>query len=107
MDLLDEASSRLKLQHQSKPEIIDQIDHEILTLSIENEALKKEIDKSSIQRRDVVQQKITAKKLESAELTKRWQAERKKVEERNALRSRLDQCRIDLERAKRDANFAL
>ena len=107
MDLLDEASSRLKLQHQSKPEVIDQIDHEILTLSIENEALKKETDKASIQRRDVVQLKIAAKKHESAELTRRWLAARKKVEERNALRARLDQCRVDLERAKREANFAL
>eukprot|EP00042_Codosiga_hollandica_P049555 m.577358 g.577358 ORF g.577358 m.577358 type:complete len:751 (-) comp57909_c0_seq2:35-2287(-) len=105
IDLLDEAASRLRLQQESKPESIDHLDHEILTLQIELAALSRESDKASKERRVKVLEKIAAKKKEVEDLTKRWDGEKERVLERNKLREQLDQNRIDLEKAKRASDF--
>ena len=102
---MDEAASRLRLQQESKPEIIDQLDHDILTLKIELEALKKETDRASSDRRVRVQERIDSKATESASLTRQWEDERQRVLQHNKLREQLDAARIELDRAKRAADY--
>jgi ATP-dependent Clp protease ATP-binding subunit ClpB len=105
IDLVDEAAFCLRLQQESKPEAIDRLEHDILTLRIEQEALKKETDKASLDRRTKVAQRLQDKEVEVAELTKRWHQEKAALDARKNMRERLDQLRVDFERAKRNGDF--
>eukprot|EP00053_Salpingoeca_punica_P015011 m.137217 g.137217 ORF g.137217 m.137217 type:complete len:797 (-) comp16600_c1_seq1:1555-3945(-) len=105
IDLVDEAASRLRLQQESKPEAVDRLEHDILTLRIELEALKKETDRASIERREKVQQKLKDKEEDVARLTEAWTKEKQAIDERKQLREKLDVLRAELERAKRNSDF--
>lgn len=73
---MDEAASRLRLQQESKPEVIENLDRAIITLRIELEALSKETDYDSKQRREKAQKELEQKQLEAVNLTKIWQKEK-------------------------------
>ncbi len=73
---MDEAASRLRLQQESKPEQIEDLDRQIITLKIELEALRKETDPASAERRQKVESEIARVEGKSQELTKAWQEER-------------------------------
>ncbi|EGD74557.1 ClpB [Salpingoeca rosetta] len=107
VDLVDEAASRLRLQQESKPESIDSLDHDILTIKIELEALKKEKDEGSRRRRELLNNQLKEKQKEVDELTARWQEERREIEQRNEDRERLDKLRIDLQNAMRRGDYEL
>ncbi|MFX6483812.1 hypothetical protein ABTG06_18780, partial [Acinetobacter baumannii] len=79
IDLMDEAASRLRMQVDSKPEELDELDRRIIQLKIEREALKKETDRSSQDRLEKLEIDLAALEEEAAALTARWQAEKSKL----------------------------
>jgi ATP-dependent Clp protease ATP-binding subunit ClpB len=105
IDLVDEAASRLRMEVDSKPEELDQLDRQILQLQIEAEALKKEKDKASKQRLEKLEKELAELQEKSAEMTAQWQAERDKLESDRDLKEQLDQARAELEQAKREGNL--
>ena len=106
IDLVDEAASRLRMEVDSKPEELDQLDRQILQLQIEAEALKKEKDKASRQRLEKLEKELAELEEKSAEMTAQWQAERAKLESARELKEQLDQARAELDQAKREGNLA-
>ncbi len=106
IDLVDEAASRLRMEVDSKPEELDQLDRQILQLQIEAEALKKEKDKASKQRLEKLEKELAELEEKSAEMTAQWQAERDKLESARELKEQLDQARAELDQAKREGNLA-
>lgn len=76
IDLVDEAAARLRLQQESKPDVLHSLDQSILTLEIELESLKKETSKAAIERRTKLTEELKSKKIESARLTAEWQKEK-------------------------------
>ncbi|CAG8477719.1 5170_t:CDS:2 [Paraglomus brasilianum] len=105
IDLVDEACSKLRLQQESKPEVLENLDRQIITLKIELESLRKEVDPISQERREKIQKELEAKTRESERLSALWQEERAKLEEMKRIKSQLEQARIELEAAQRSGNF--
>ncbi|MES0864093.1 ATP-dependent chaperone ClpB [Ruegeria sp. SCPT10] len=106
IDLVDEAASRLRMEVDSKPEELDQLDRQILQMQIEEEALKLEDDAASKDRLETLQKDLADLQEQSAELTAQWQAERDKLAGARDLKEQLDKARADLEIAKREGNLA-
>ncbi|MFC3613832.1 ATP-dependent chaperone ClpB [Lutimaribacter marinistellae] len=106
IDLVDEAASRLRMEVDSKPEELDQLDRQILQMQIEEEALKKEDDAASRDRLETLQKELAELQEKSAGLTAQWQAERDKLAGARDLKEQLDRARADLEIAKREGNLA-
>ncbi len=106
IDLVDEAASRLRMEVDSKPEELDQLDRQILQLQIEEEALKLEDDAASKDRLEALQKELAELKEKSAEMTAQWQAERDKLASARDLKEQLDKARAELEIAKREGNLA-
>jgi ATP-dependent Clp protease ATP-binding subunit ClpB len=105
IDLMDEASARLKMQVDSKPEELDLIDREIVRLKIEQEALKKENDAGSRDRLGRLEKELADLEQQSAELTQRWKAEKDKLSDAQRLKTELDQARIELAQAQRRGEY--
>jgi ATP-dependent Clp protease ATP-binding subunit ClpB len=105
IDLVDEASARLRMQIDSKPEELDSIDREVIRLKIEAEALKKEPDAASKDRLVKLQKELAGLEEESAAFTARWQAEKDKLGKAADLKKKLDDARGELGRAQRDGHF--
>lgn len=106
IDLVDEACSALRLQHESKPDVIQQLDRQIMTIQIELESLKKETDPISVERREALQDQLKAKQAEVERLTQVWEKERKEIEEVKNAKANLEQARLNLEIAQRNGDFA-
>jgi ATP-dependent Clp protease ATP-binding subunit ClpB len=106
IDLIDEASSRLRMQVDSKPEDIDELDRRIVQLKIEREALKKEKDKASKERLQILEGELKALESKSADLTAQWKAEKDKLSAGQRYTEALDKARIALEKAERDNDWA-
>ncbi|SEF86078.1 ATP-dependent chaperone ClpB [Jhaorihella thermophila] len=105
IDLMDEAASRLRMQVDSKPEELDELDRQILQLQIEAEALRKETDEASKQRLEKLEKELSELQQKSAELTAKWQAERDKLAATRDIKEQLDRARAELEIAKREGNL--
>jgi ATP-dependent Clp protease ATP-binding subunit ClpB len=105
IDLIDEASARLKMQVDSKPEELDSIDREIVRLKIEQEALKKESDPGSKERLRNLEKELTALEKQSADLTARWKSEKEKLSDAQKLKTELDQLRNELANAQRKGEY--
>ncbi|MEQ8394739.1 ATP-dependent chaperone ClpB [Thalassobaculum sp.] len=101
IDLVDEAASRRRMEVDSKPEQIDELDRKIIQLKIEREALKKEDDKASQDRLEVLEEELADLEDRSAELTARWQGEKEMLTGSQKVKEKLDNARQDLEVAKR------
>ncbi len=106
IDLMDEAASRLRMEVDSKPEELDQLDRQILQLQIEAEALKKEDDEASKTRLAKLEEELSNLQQRSAEMTAQWQHERDKLNTSRELKEQLDQARAELDIAKREGNLA-
>ncbi len=106
IDLMDEAGSRLRMQVDSKPEELDELDRRIMQLKIEREALKKETDKASSDRLKKLEDELVELESQSADLTGRWQAEKQKLGEAEKIRGELDTARQELETAQRKGDLA-
>jgi ATP-dependent Clp protease ATP-binding subunit ClpB len=105
IDLMDEASARLKMQVDSKPEELDSMDREIIRLKIEQEALKKESDAGSKSRLLTLEKELAELEKKSADLTSRWSAEKNKLSNAQKLKSELDALRIELANAQRRGEY--
>lgn len=106
IDLMDEAASHLKLQHESKPEDITRLDHKIMTIQIEMESLRKETDVASKERREKLEKDLKKYKDEISELNARWDKEKAEIGSVKKMQEDLDKARFALEQAQRDGNFA-
>ena len=106
IDLMDEAASRLRMQVDSKPEELDELDRRIIQLKIEREALKKEKDKASVDRLEKLDKELAELEEKATALSQRWQAEKDKLETAQKIKEELEQARIELEQAQRAGNLA-
>jgi ATP-dependent Clp protease ATP-binding subunit ClpB len=106
IDLMDEAASRLRMQIDSKPEALDELDRRIIQLKIEREALKKETDKATADRLSRLEKELSALEAQSADLTSRWQTEKQKVVGAQKLTEELDRARSELEIVQRKGDLA-
>jgi ATP-dependent Clp protease ATP-binding subunit ClpB len=106
IDLMDEAGSRLRMQIDSKPEKLDELDRRIMQLKIEREALKRESDKASRDRLVALETELGDLEEQSAALTAKWLEEKKSVADVQSLKEKLDQARSDVEVAQRKGDFA-
>ena len=105
IDLVDEATARLKMQVNSKPEELDSIDREIVRLKIEQEALKKESDTGSKERLKRLESELKSLEKQSADLTSRWKSEKDKLSSAQKLKTELEQLRTELANAQRRGEF--
>ncbi|MCV6547333.1 MAG: ATP-dependent chaperone ClpB [Cohaesibacter sp.] len=106
IDLVDEAASRLRMQVDSKPEELDELDRKIIQLKIEREALRKEEDSASMDRLAKLQQELVRLEEESAILTQRWQAEKETLSDATKIKEQLDEARLALDQAQRQGDLA-
>ena len=105
IDLVDEASARLKMQIDSKPEELDNLDREIVRRKIEQEALKKETDAGSKERLKRLGGELAGLKEKADALTARWKSERDKLSDAQKLKSELDHARNELADAQRKGEY--
>ncbi|MEG9529724.1 MAG: AAA family ATPase, partial [Hyphomicrobiales bacterium] len=105
IDLVDEAGSRLRMQVDSKPEELDNIDREIVRLKIEGEALKKETDSASRDRLVRLEKELGDLEERSAAITARWKAEKDKLGTAAGLKKKLDEARNELAAAQRQGQY--
>ena len=105
IDLVDEAASRLRMQVDSKPEELDELDRRIVQLKIEQEALKKETDPASRDRLERLEGELDNLQEQSDALTVRWKAEKDKLGSAQKLKEQLEQARIDLAQAQRRGEY--
>jgi len=105
IDLVDEAASRLRMQVDSKPEELDEIDRRIMQLKIEREALKLEKDEASRDRLGKLEQELIALENQSQEVTTRWQNEKQKLGHAADLKKQLEEARNALSAAQREGQY--
>jgi ATP-dependent Clp protease ATP-binding subunit ClpB len=106
IDLVDEAASRLRMQVDSKPEELDELDRRVIQLKIEREALRKEDDPAARERLARLEKELAELEDQSNALTAAWHAEKEQVQETQKLKERLDQARSEVEIAQRRGDLA-
>jgi len=105
IDLIDEAAARLRMEVDSKPEEIDELDRKIIQLKIEREALKREHDVASQDRLKKLEDELQGLEKSSADLTSRWHSEKEQLGSSQKIKEKLEQSRAELEQAQRKGNF--
>lgn len=105
IDLVDEAASALRLEQESKPDVIRELDRQIMTLQIELEALRKETDIASKDRRDSLQESLTSKQDEVGTLMSKWEKERAELLDIKRAKEDLEAARAELDQVQRTSNF--
>jgi ATP-dependent Clp protease ATP-binding subunit ClpB len=106
IDLVDEASSRLRMQVDSKPEEIDKLDRAIIQLKIEAMALEKESDEASKKRLQVIKEELKELEATTMDLTSKWQSQKLKLNDIKALKEKVEAAKVELELAQRNGDFA-
>jgi len=101
IDLMDEAASKLSIEAKSVPEEIDVLERELMQLRIEKEALQKEKDDASKERLSAIESRIQELAIQAKNLRDQWQFEKRGIQEIKDIKLRLDQMRVDIERAER------
>ncbi len=105
IDLIDEAASRVRIEMDSKPEVIDELERKIMQLKIESEALKREHDENSKQRLKKINEEIENLNSKFADLNSKWQMEKRKIARIQETAGKLDSARKELELAQRSGNL--
>ncbi len=106
IDLMDEAASRIRMEVESKPEAIENLDRRIIQLKIEEQALGKETDQASKDRLAALREELANLEQQSSELTTRWQNERDKIAAEGRIKEQLDAARSELDQAQRQGDLA-
>ena len=106
IDLMDEAASRIRMQVDSKPEDLDELDRRIIQLKIEREALKKESDPASRDRLQKLEKELSELEQKSAGLTAQWKSAKDKLADAQKVKEQLDKARHELEIAQRKGELA-
>ncbi|MDF1750754.1 MAG: AAA family ATPase, partial [Alphaproteobacteria bacterium] len=105
IDLVDEAASRLRMEVDSKPESIDELDRRIIQLTIQGDAFKKQTHPASKDRLEKLQTELSDLEEQSATLTAQWQAEKGKLNAAQGLKEKLDAARSELATAQREGRY--
>jgi ATP-dependent Clp protease ATP-binding subunit ClpB len=105
IDLVDEAAARLRMEAESMPVVLDEVERRVMQLQIEREALRKEKDQASKDRLAKVNQEIANLEEQRSQLRSRWQSEREALNEVREVKEKIEQANADLERAQRSADF--
>jgi ATP-dependent Clp protease ATP-binding subunit ClpB len=105
IDLVDEAASRLRIEIDSVPQELDQIERRIIQLEIEEQALKPETDPTSVARRDAVQAELAELREEAGAMRAHWDQEKQVITRIQQAKTEIEQARLELERAERDADL--
>jgi ATP-dependent Clp protease ATP-binding subunit ClpB len=106
IDLIDEAASRLRMEIDSMPAELDEVNRRIMQLEIEREALRKETDKASQERLAKLEKELADLKEESTQLTARWNQEKDAIHKTQGVREELEKLRLELERAQQQGDYA-
>lgn len=105
IDLMDEAASRLRMEVDSKPEALDEVDRKLIQFKIEREALKKETDEASVERLEKLEKDIHELEEDSAQKTAEWLSSKNALSNASKLREQLDAARIEVDRALREGQY--
>ena len=105
IDLIDEAASRIKMEIDSKPEVMDKLDRRIIQLKIEREAVKKETDEASLKRLALIEEEITKLEKEYADYDEILKAEKAGVEGSKHIKEEIEKVRLEMDEAKRRGDF--
>ncbi|MEO6711824.1 MAG: ATP-dependent chaperone ClpB, partial [Mycobacteriales bacterium] len=105
IDLIDEAASRLRMEIDSRPTEIDEVERVVRRLEIERAALQKETDAASAERLQRLERELAERREELGALTARWQGEKDIIDEQRHIKERLEQTRGEFERAERDGDL--
>ncbi len=105
IDLIDEAASRIRMEIDSKPTEIDEVDRHIMQLEIELESLKDDEDPGTVARREQLERALAEENERSGAMTAEWQREKEATRSVAEVQSQLVQARVDLERAEREADL--
>jgi ATP-dependent Clp protease ATP-binding subunit ClpB len=106
IDLIDEAASRLRMEIDSMPAELDEVQRRIMQLEIEREALRKETDKASKERLQKLEKELADLKEEKRRLTTHWEQEKDAIQSGRKLKEELEQVRLEIERAQRSGDYA-
>src|SRR5215210_634999 len=101
IDLVDEASSRLRIEIDSMPQVIDEVERRIMQLEIERTALQKEKDRAAIERREELERELAGLRERSSAMTAQWQREKETLGSVAKIKQQIDQTRIEAEQATR------
>jgi ATP-dependent Clp protease ATP-binding subunit ClpB len=105
IDLIDEAASRIKMEIDSKPEVMDRLDRRIIQLKIEREAVRKEKDEASRKRLDLIEGEIKRLEKEYADLDEELKSEKARVQGSTHIKEALEKAKLEMEEARRKSNF--
>jgi ATP-dependent Clp protease ATP-binding subunit ClpB len=105
IDLIDEAASRIRMEIDSKPEVMDKLDRRLIQLKIEREAVKKEKDEASKKRLGLLDQEIVKLQREYNDLEEVWKAEKAQVQGSQHIKEELDKLKVEMEAAKRKGDW--
>ena len=105
IDLIDESASRLRIEIDSLPTEIDEVERRIQQLEIEQHALREETDAGSVTRREAIESELQDLRGRSQEMMTQWRAEKEAIEAIRGLKERLEQAHRDAERAQREADL--
>jgi ATP-dependent Clp protease ATP-binding subunit ClpB len=107
IDLIDEAAARLRTEIDSKPQVIDEVDRQIMQLEIERQALQKEKDKASQERLQKLERELSNLRERATELNTRWQTEKEAITGLRQIKEKIDQTQTEVEQAERQSNLEL
>ena len=105
IDLIDEAAAKVKIEIDSKPEVMDKLERRMIQLKIEREAMKKEKDEASQKRLALIEEELVSLEREYADLDEIWKAEKASAQGSEQIRKELDTIRIQIEDLKRKGDF--
>lgn len=105
IDLIDEAAAKIKIEMDSKPEVMDKLERRMIQLKIEREAMKREKDEASQKRLSLIEEELESLEREYADLEEIWKAEKASALGSEQIRKEVDQLRIQIEEFKRKGDF--
>ncbi|MEB0044627.1 MULTISPECIES: ATP-dependent chaperone ClpB [unclassified Pseudomonas] len=105
IDLIDEAASRIRMEIDSKPEVLDRLERRLIQLKVESQALKKESDEAAMKRLEKLQEEIARLEREYSDLEEIWNAEKAEVQGSAQIQQKIEQSRQELEAARRKGDL--
>ena len=105
IDLIDEAAAKIKIELDSKPEVMDKLDRRMIQLKIEREAVKKEKDEASQKRLALIEEELVKLQREYTDLDEIWKAEKASVQTSGSVREEIERVKLDIEELKRKGDF--
>ncbi|MNV05924.1 Chaperone protein ClpB [compost metagenome] len=105
IDLIDEAASRIRMEIDSKPEVLDRLERRLIQLKVESQALKKESDEAAIKRLEKLQEEIVRLEREYSDLEEIWNSEKAEVQGSAQIQQKIEQSRQELETARRKGDL--